>query len=257
MPTLPVHLEACLLIVIRTGGMLLSAPWFGHRALPPQLKIGLALLIGLLLAPAVAGRGIALPDGLLAWAVAIAGELLLGIAIGLLVRFLFAAVAMAGQLIGLEVGLAMPGLFDPEFNEHSTALHTFTDLLAVLVFLSLDAHHLLLRGLADSFRAIPLLGWGLGGAGVEAVVRLSAELWPIALRLAAPLLAAQFLAKVAMALVAKAAPQINILMVGFPLQIGLGLLVLALMLPTFTLVLGQLFDDLGLQLAGWLALLKR
>jgi flagellar biosynthetic protein FliR len=88
------------------------------------------------------------------------------------------------------------------------------------------------------------------------MVRLSAELWHIALHIAAPLLAAQFLAKVVLALLARAAPQMNVFMVGFPLQIASGLLMLGLMLPIFAAALGQVFDNLGLQIAGMLNLFK-
>jgi flagellar biosynthetic protein FliR len=127
----------------------------------------------------------------------------------------------------------------------------------LLIFLSTEAHHLLLRGLAYSFHAVPLLGWDFGGSSVEAVVRLSADLWQVALRIGAPLLAAQFLAKVLLALLARAAPQMNVFMAGFPLQIGGGLLMLALMLPMCAAVLDQIFGDLGLQIVGMLNLLKR
>ena len=89
------------------------------------------------------------------------------------------------------------------------------------------------------------------------MVRLSAKLWQVALRISAPLLAAQFLTKVVLALLARAAPQMNVFMVGFPLQIGGGLLILALMLPIFATVLDQIFGDLGIQIVGMLNLLKR
>jgi flagellar biosynthesis protein FliR len=139
--------------------------------------------------------------------VGIGGELLLGSTIGLMVRFVFAAVSMTGQLIGLEVGLSTPGLFNQTFDWQSTVLQTLTDMVTLLVFLSTDAHHFLLRGLVYSFHAVPLLGWDFGGSSVEAMVRLSADLWQVALRISAPLLAAQFLTKVVLALLARAAPR--------------------------------------------------
>jgi flagellar biosynthetic protein FliR len=256
MPVMPMHLAGFLLVFIRTAAMLLSAPWFGNRATPPQLKIGLVALVSLILFPVVDLRGLVLPQSLVGWALGIGGEVAFGIAIGLVVRFIFAAVSMAGQLIGLEVGLGTPTLLNPEFHEQSTVLHTLTDMVTMLVFLSLDAHHLLLRALSHSFRVVPLMAWHFGGPSVEAMVRLSAELWPIALYITAPLLAAQFLAKVALALVARAAPQMNVFMVGFPLQIGLGLLMLALMLPMFVAALGPVFGNMEVQIAGLLALLK-
>jgi len=256
MPVIPTPLEGLLLIFIRTAAMLLSAPWFPNRTMPPQLKIGLMAVISLILFPTVDFRGLVLPRGLLGWALGIGGEVAFGIAIGLMVRFVFAAVSMAGQLIGLEVGLSTPGLLNPEFDEQSTVLQSLIDMVTLLVFLSLDAHHLLLRGLAHSFGVVPLLGWDFAGASVEAMVRLSAELWHIALHIAAPLLAAQFLAKVVLALLARAAPQLNVFMVGFPLQIGMGLLILASMLPVFATALGRVFSDLAGQIAGMLNLLK-
>ncbi len=207
LPILPVHLEGFVLVLTRTGAMLLTAPVFGNRAIPQQLKIGLTVLVSLLLFPVVEARGIVLPPGIIPWTLGIGGELLLGITIGLMVRFIFAAVSMAGQLIGLEVGLSTPGLFNPTFDGQSTVLQTLTDMVTLLVFLSTDAHHFLLRGLAYSFHAVPLLGWDFGGSSVEAMVRLSADLWQVALRISAPLLAAQFLTKVVLALLARAAPR--------------------------------------------------
>jgi flagellar biosynthesis protein FliR len=257
MLVLPAPLEALVLIFIRTATMLLSAPWFGNRSVPPQLKVGLMALISFLLFPIVDHRSLTLPQGLIPWALAIGGEFLLGLTIGLIVRFVFAAVSMAGQLIGLEVGLSMPAVFNPEFDEQSTVLHTLTDMVTLLIFLSTDAHHLLLRGLAHSFHVVPLLGWDFGGSSVEAIARLSAELWHIALRIGAPLLAAQFLSKIVLALLARAAPQMNIFTVGFPLQIGSGLLMLGLMLPMFAALLEEIFGEMGLEVAGILSLLRR
>jgi len=257
MLVLPAPLEGYLLIFIRTAAMLLSAPWFGNRAVPPQLKIGLMALISFLLFPIVDHRSLAVPQGLIPWILAIGGEFLLGLSIGLLIRFVFAAASMAGQLIGLEVGLNTPAVLDPEFEEQSTVLHTLTDMMTLLIFLSTDAHHLLLRGLAHSFHVVPLLGWDFGGSSVEAMVCLSAELWHIALRLGAPLLAAQFLSKIVLALLARAAPQMNVFTVGFPLQIGAGLLMLGLMLPMFATVLEEIFGEMGIEVVGMLSLLRR
>jgi flagellar biosynthesis protein FliR len=226
--------------------MLLTAPLFGNRAIPRQLKIGLTVLVSLLLFPVMDACGIALPPGIIPWMLGIGGELLLGITIALMVRFVFAAVSMAGQLIGLEVGLSTPGLFNPTFEWQSTVLQTLTDMVTLLVFLSTDAHHFLLRGLAYSFHAVPLLGSDFGGSSMEAMVRLSADLWQVALRISAPLLAAQFLTKVVLALLARATPQMNVFTVGFPLQIGGGLLMLTLMLPMLAPILDQIFADLGI-----------
>lgn len=256
MPIIPAHLEGFLFVLIRVGAILLSAPLFGSRTIPPQLKIALTAVISLLVFPVVDVRGMAFPKGLIPWVLGVGGEVLLGITVGLLVRFVFAAVSMAGEFMGLEVGLSLPGLLNPTFEAQGSALQTLVDLLTLLVFLSADAHHLLLRGLAHSFQVVPLLGWNFGGPSVEAMVRLSGDLWGIALRVGAPLIAGQFLAKVVLALLARAAPQMNVFMVGFPLQIGLGLLILAFMLPVLASVLEELFGQLGIQIVGMLKLLK-
>ena len=257
MLVIPGQLEGFLLIFFRVGALVIAAPWLGSRSIPAQLKIGLAAVISLVLFPVVDVRGLTFPTGLMPWVVAVGGEVLLGITLGLLVRFFFAAVSMAGGLMGLEVGLAMPSLFNPELEEQSSVLQMMADLLTLLVFLSVNAHHLLLRGLAHSFQVVPLQGWNFAGPSVESMVRLSADLWQIALRVGAPLVAAQFLAKVILALLARAAPQMNVFMVGFPLQIGTGLLMLALMLPLLTSILEELFGHMGMQMAGMLQVLRR
>jgi len=253
----PAHLEGFLLVFMRVGAMLLAAPWFGSRTIPPQLKVGLTAVVSLLLLPVVDVREMTPPQGIAPWIVTVGGEVVLGTTVGLMIRFLFIAVSMAGQLMDLEVGLNLAGFFNPEFDSHTSALQNLADLVALLVFLGMDAHHLLLRGLAHSFQVLPPRGWDFSGASVEAMVRFSAELWRIALRVGAPLVAAQFLVKVVLALLARAAPQMNVFMVGFPLQIAVGLLTLAYMLPVVAAVLDELFGELGGQIMGLLQLLKR
>lgn len=256
MPTLPTQLGGMLLVFMRVGAILLSAPFFGSRSIPAPLKIGLTALVSLLLVPVVDIRSVVLPVELIPWVLAVGGEVLLGITIGLMVRLLFSAASMAGEFMGLEVGLSLPSVLNPDLGEQSSVLQTLVELFTLFVFLSTEAHHLLLRGLAHSFRVVPLLGWEFGGSSVAAMVQLSGELWPMALRISAPLVAAQFLVKVALALLARAAPQMNVFMVGFPLQIGVGLLTLAFMLPLVAFVIEELFGQIGTQIVGMLNLLK-
>jgi flagellar biosynthetic protein FliR len=256
MPSVPAQLEGFLVVFMRVGAILLTAPLFGSRVLPPPLKIGLTALVSLLLVPVVQVRGGGFLPGTLPWALAVGGEVLLGITIGLMVRFLFAAVSMAGEFMGIEVGLSAQGLFNPDFDAQSSVLQSLAELFTLMVFLSTDAHHLLLRALAHSFSVVPPLSWKLSGAGVEAMVQLTAELWHVALRIGAPLVAAQFLAKVILALLARAAPQMNVFMVGFPFQIGIGLLTLAIMLPVMATAIEELFGQLGTRTVGMLNLLK-
>lgn len=241
----------------RVLSIVLLAPVLGSRSVPWAARLGLALFLALALAPlAPAGARPALP-GLLGLGLDLAHEVFVGIVMGLVATLVFAAVQFAGNLVGLQIGFGIVNVIDPQSETQVSLLSQFQDLLAVVIFLTVDGHHLILRALTRSLTLVPL-GWGGTPSALwELFVRKSGDIFVNGIMLAAPALVCLFATTAALGFVARAVPQINVFIVGFPLQIGVGLLVVSLSLPLFHFVLRRLFVGLDGDLAAVVRLLAR
>ena len=219
---------AMVLLAVRIGGMLLVAPLFSARNVPVKVRTGLLLLLTLVLAPAaVAGARAVAPGGSLATLdvtpATFCSETLVGLAIGLGAALLVGAVETAGDLMSTTIGLSGATLFDPLGGQMSTVLTHFAQLFALTVLLALDGHLVMLDALGASVRAVPLGAAVDAAAGLRAMADAGGTLFVLGLRFAAPVLAATLIGNAALAVLTRAAPQLNVLSVAFPVQIVLGL----------------------------------
>ncbi len=219
------------LILIRVAAIIMTLPVIGSRNAPMMVKVGFALLTSILVFPRVQTASIPVPQENVTLILAILREIGIGLLIGYFARLIFAAFQVAGQLIGYQMGFAIVSVFDPQSSAQLSIMAYFENLLAMLLFLSLNIHHVLLRGLADSFQLIPLLGGHYPQSIMDQLVRNSAELFVLAIKIGAPVMAALLFTNVAMGVIARTVPQMNIFIVSFPFQIGCGLIVLGLSLP--------------------------
>jgi flagellar biosynthetic protein FliR len=242
------------LAALRCLGAFAVAPLYGSRFVPAQLRVALGLACGVLLAslavraagPSAAGQanpwaGIA--GSPLAYGLQCGGEALFGLAVGYICLLFLSAIQIAGQVMDTEVGFAMVSVLDPQFGVQLPLIGSFLNVLGVLVFLALDGHLLLLRALRDSVLLIPLGGAGLPASVGALVLRAVAAAFVTALKLAAPVLAAMLLTSVAVGIVARSVPQMNVFVVGLPLRIAIGLAVLVLALPYFAALLAPALSD--------------
>jgi len=217
-----------LLVLFRVSGVLLVAPVFGSAAIPHPAKVFFAVVLAALFFPMVDRAGVSVDPTLGAVLLAAGGELAVGLLIGFAASLLFSAVQLGGQLIDQELGLMMANVIDPVTNEQVSIVSQFKLILSVVVYLLIDGHHFLLTAVRDSFAAVPLLGVRVSGA---AAARLSdavmGDLFRMAVQIAAPAMVTLFLITVAMAFMARAVPEMNVFMLGFPVRIAVGLAVLA------------------------------
>jgi len=184
------------------------------------------------------------------------GELAVGAVMGMAVRFIFASVGMAGELTAIQMGLGMPAALDPHAQIQVTAVNHLLDQIAVLVFLVAGGHHALLLGLVQSLALAPPLTVGFHGGTLEYLMGLFAAAFLLAVRLAAPVGAAMLVSLVALGLLNRAAPQVNVFMVSFALMIGVGLLAFLAALPMVVTVVAGTFQDLPGMLGGLLVRLR-
>jgi flagellar biosynthetic protein FliR len=230
--------------------MLMVAPVFASRAVPMRIRTALLVVLVAAAAPALVGAGPA-PA---VTAAALLGELLVGIALGLGAAVVVGAAEVAGDLISTQTGLAGAASLDPLTQIQSTSLSHFLSLTVVALLLSMNGHIVMLEVLHGSTALAPL-GDGLAGmAGVSGVVSLTGWLFALGIQFAAPAIAALFVANVAVGVLARAAPQLQVFMLAYPLHILIGVLVLALTLP---MIAGTLASWPGQYRAGGVEILRQ
>ena len=221
--------KAFTLVLLRLTGLFVSAPLFSSRDIPPTVKVGLGLVTALVVFPLVpVGE---LPYDLGGYAAFAAAELGVGLTLGFASSMFFSAFQLAGQHVGQQMGIAMADVVDPFSEAEVPVVGQFQFFLAVAVYVTIGAHRWLLATVAGSFRTVPLGGFRPTPALVDALVGSFGNILVLSFQIAAPVLVALFLSTVALGFVARAVPQMNVLILSFPLQIGLGLGVMIWTLP--------------------------
>ncbi len=233
-----------LLVLGRTSAVVMGAPFWGGASSPKIVRVVIAIALSVaiypfatlqLVDPSLAGSS--LTTGLMA----LGREVVIGLAIGWTAQVLFAAMRLAGQLIEVKMGIGLTQLIDPHEGGQTSLLPVFLDLLASLVFLAVNGHHLLVRALVSSYQAFPLAS-GAGpvqaGSAPHAVVEVirflvssAGEIFPLALRVSAPMLTGLLLADVVLGVMSRAVPQLNLFSVILPVQFAFGLVLLVVALP--------------------------
>lgn len=164
---------------------------------------------------------------------------------GLIVAMVVGAVYFAGQLLDVPVGFSMVNVIDPQTGEQTPLLAQFHFVLAILILFIVNGHHTLLLALAHSFALIPVGEVGTIGSSVDVFIKSFGKIFALGLRIALPVIGALFVTDVALGIVARAVPQINVFFVGFPLKIGLGVALLLVVLPVYVVFVAGLFGPSG------------
>ncbi|MGE3540110.1 MAG: flagellar biosynthetic protein FliR [Candidatus Tectimicrobiota bacterium] len=219
------------LLSVRLGAIIMSLPLFNSRSIPPQLKIIFIVTLSLGLYPLAQTQPLRLPQGLAHLAIMMLGEMLLGLAIGMVAQLLFAGIQLGGELMSQQMGLNIATFFDPQHAQQISLVTHFQDVMALLLFLSGGIHHWFILALAESLHRLPLAGFAVSEAVLPTLLSLFGKACVVAVQLAAPVSVALLLATLALGILARLVPQMNVFMLSFPLTFGLGLLVLSAALP--------------------------
>jgi flagellar biosynthetic protein FliR len=216
---------------VRILALLATAPILHDRTVPARLKIGLAFAITVLVAPTLPASpvGIGSPGAL----AALAQQLAVGAALGFAMRVVFAAVEVAGEQIGLQMGLSFGGFIDPQSGAQSPLLGSFLGLVAAFLYLSLDGHLHLVAVLVESFSVWPVAPQPSPALDPLRLAAWGGEVFRLGLHLALPVLATLLLVNLALGVLARSAPQLNIFAVGFPATLLAGFALVAAALPLF------------------------
>ncbi|MCC6698974.1 MAG: flagellar biosynthetic protein FliR [Candidatus Hydrogenedentes bacterium] len=230
-----------LLVMVRFSGMVVSAPILGSRNFPAIAKVGLVALSAILITPTVPALDAPLPDDPAAFALLAAGDLLIGLMMGFTMTLVFAAIQVAGQLLDMLTGFAMMNVFNPALETQVPIFGFFLYVIAVLYLLVLNGHHMMIKAMVASFEGIPLGGFVLNPALLREVSTWGSVMFYDGLMIAAPVAAALLLAYVTMGLLSRLVPQIHLFVVGFPLTIAMGLILVALSMSVYMNLLDGMF----------------
>lgn len=237
-------LVAFALILARVSALVLTTPFYNSQTIPGPVKAGLVGLLTLFVmvqtgpVPLVGDFNAVRLIGLLL------AEMLVGALMGTAVNFLFGALTMAGQLLGMQMGLSMANLMDPISFQQTGLMGQVLNIAALLLFLIFDGHLLMLRALFESFNVAPLTQIVPRGEIIlPELIRLSGQIFEIGLRIAFPVVVSILIINVGLAIIARTVPQVNVFQLGFILTVGLGIVILSLSLPGLEAIVRRLVND--------------
>ena len=239
-------LGALLWPLSRILGIFSSAPLLSHGSVPVQSRVGLALFMAVLVAPALPA---AAERDLLSWyaLLLLAQQFLIGAAIGFAMTVVFTGIELAGEMIGMTMGLGFATFFDPQSKGRSSVVSQFLNLLALLLFLAADFHLLLLESLVQSFRTLPIDINVLHGSSFRQLALWGGAIFSIGVQISLPVVTALLITNLALGVLTRAAPQLNLFGVGFPGTMTLGYVMLGLCLPYWTTPILRLLQS-GLEM---------
>lgn len=227
----PAGVSAAALISLRIGGLMWVAPVFSARVVPMRVRAALSVLMVVLLWQPPVGASVVQVT-----TVTVLSELLIGLTLGLGAGIFIAAAQSAGDMLAVQMGLSGANVVDPMSQTQVPIVGQFLALFVTAMILATGGHLAILGALASSFDVLPVGGPVDYVEGIWAVVRLGGTMLWLGLRFAAPVVAALMISNAALGIMARAVPQLNVLVISFPVQIGVGLFVLAGALPLIALV---------------------
>jgi len=241
----PAAIASFLLTLMRVSLLVFLLPFYGGENIPPLVKGALCIVLALALWPHLSFDGSYLPGHILGITLLLVGELLVGLMLGLFVHFIFAGIQTGGQLMGFQMGFSMMQVADPLSGQQISGISHLLYMVALIVFLTLDGHLFLLQALTSSFLIMPPGGFFARPVLLSEIITLSAQMFIIAAKVAGPILAALFLIELALALMARAAPQMNLLIIGMPIKISVGFFFMFIIFELLARTIEESIYDLG------------
>lgn len=226
----------------RILGLISVAPLFGNVSVPARAKISLGVMLALIIAPGVPAVPAMEPMSL-AGLLILMQQFVIGLAMGFAMRVVFAAVEMAGEVSSMTMGLGFAVFYDPQSRGRSSSISQFLSLVLIMVYLASNLHLVLLSTLADSFNTLPISAAPIGGDSFRQLAIWGGRIFSAGLQLSLPVVAALLLTNLALGVLTRAAPQLNLFGIGFPITIGVGFIMIALSLPYLATPLVRLLQE--------------
>ncbi|MDR0806634.1 MAG: flagellar type III secretion system protein FliR [Enterobacteriaceae bacterium] len=252
--SLYLHISQFFWPFLRILALFSTAPVFNEKEVNKKVKIGLALIVTFLIAPALPENDI----GIFSLVGLLTGvqQLVIGIAMGLSAQLIFVAVRHAGEIIGLQMGLSFATFYDPSGGQNIPVIARLLNVLAVLLFLTFNGHLYLIDIVAGSFQVLPISADFPGASGSLSLVQSAGRIFSDGLMLGLPVVALLLCLNLTLGLLNRLTPQLSVFVIGFPLSLTVGMMALSLIMytlsPYFELLTANMFDNLGQVLFGFL-----
>lgn len=229
-------------IFARVIGFFVTVPIFSTNNIPTYVKIGLSLIISLIIFPVLTMPVVS--EEFLELFLLVAKELLTGIMLGFICYLFFSIVYLVGHIIDMEMGFAMANVINPEDETEIPLMANMFYMLAALIFLMINGHHFLLRGLVNSFEILPLGNLNFNYLMIDHLIYIITSVFVIAFKMAGPVLVAVFLSNILLGILARTMPQMNVFVVGIPLKILVGFIIMAIVIPLYGGVFEYIYDKM-------------
>lgn len=231
-----------MMLFVRISALVITAPIVGNQAVPIQVKIALSLFLALVLYPMVASHAPNVDLSLGGLALLAIKEVCVGLILGFVTGLIFDGVLLAGELIGFDMGISIASAIDPENGRTNPVIGVFLSMVMMLVFLSINGHHFVFQALYLSYEAVPVGSFTISAISVDRMVAITGVVFAVGIKLAAPVMVASFMVNIALGILVRVAPQMNVFIVSMPLKIGMGLIVLMVSAPMMVYVFKKLLE---------------
>ena len=228
--------------LVRILGLMAVAPIYSNASMPKRTRLILGLVVSFALSPALPPMP-TVPAGSWIGLAILAEQLLIGLLMGMVLRIVFAAVDLAGELIGLQMGLSFAVFYDPQSTGQTPVVTEFLSLFASLIFLAMNGHLVAIAALAKSFQLLPVSAQPFSIKGLGSFLSWSGSLFSAGVLLALPLIAALLIANLALGVLTRMAPTLNLFAIGFPVTLSAGFVVLMLSLPYMGAAMERLYEQ--------------
>ena len=226
---LDVWLATLMYPLVRLLALISSAPILGDKQIPVRVKIGLSALLAIIIAPTLAPMP-AFPVGSAQGLLLIVQQIIIGAAMGLTMRMIFTAVEMAGEFAGLQMGLGFASFYDPQNSSYAPVIAQWLGVIASLAFLSMNGHLMIISLVAESFHTLPV-GHMMTNQSYYAIVQWGTSIFAYGVQISLPLLGALLITNLALGILTRAAQQLNLFAIGFPITLAVGFFALSFSLP--------------------------
>lgn len=246
------YLPTFLLIFMRMTGLFILSPVFGRRNVPAYVKIGVSFMMAVVLLNTVPLQSMDMINNIWLYAWTLFKELLIGMAIGYITTLAFSAILIAGQIIDFQIGFGMVNAFDPVNEVSVPIVGNLVNLISLLVFFGLDGHHVLISILFDSYKTLPVGRFSIKPDILWYILNVFVQAFIWAIKLAIPLMAVLLLTEVMLGILSRAFPQMNVFVMGMPLRLMIGLIMLLLIVPVYVDLMEPLFTDMFDYISGFI-----
>lgn len=251
------NLGLFLLVFARVVGMFVTAPVFNFNNIPINVKIGLSLIFTFIIFPILKIPENIIIDQIFLLVIASTKELITGMMIGFLCYLFLSCVYLAGHIIDMGIGFSMASVINPQDDSETPIMANLLYFMAILVFLAINGHHVLIRALVQSFDFIPLNALGINMFMIDKLIGILQITFIISFKVGAPVLAAIFITNVLLGILARTMPQMNVFVVGMPLKILIGLIVIIAISPIYVGFFEYIFDSMFENLKDFMSLVTK